>query len=900
MILINPLNQGFVTMRKLVLVFVAVSICVPSLQAQDQRLELPTYHLTVDPADLSALYESPYSNVRYPAQFSFAGEVLECEVRFRGETARLYPKKSWKVWFEDSANPVGVRELNLNAEYSDFSLMRNALAMRLYQFIGHPAPNTEHISLMVNDDFMGVFVQVEEPDQDLLRRYDYERGSLYKSENHGGSTAPLLDYDTYVWSWNKKVGGESDYIDGQRLFNQLLYLTYEDFAERISLLVDVENVLQYFAVAYAISSIDAVTKNTLLYFDPSGRLQQILPWDHDASFGNYWNGEYRPYFETISAHPHLNHHLLLQRLMEYDAWRESFWSKVRFVIEHGFAAVEAEIDSTYELIKSDVYLDGAKFGTNAEFDDEMSRLKGFLAARRSFLTDFPSVEKNLLADLYCSDPFPSPDADDRGVVFRATSRSPQAVVVEYITDLSSYEAWGEEITVQELALFDDGRHDDLQAGDLVYGNRLVLPKNYTGLVPYSFRAGGYSYPSNGLFYINYRATKTFALNVNHAGIEEYRHLQIGDVHRIRDEYFIEIINAGELNLNLSYCSFEAGEYFNRFMFPPETNIEAGTSLILSSNRDAAGDLFPDSPVFGNLFFAVSLGDTMKLLTPTLTVMTARVNETYSAVDLSIPSIVINEINYHSADDLDTRDWVELYNPNDASVDLSGWNFQDDDDDHSFVLPGGTLIEPRGFLVLCRDGAALESLLGVSCVGDFDFGLRNSGELVRLFDSDGLLVDSVTYQDDSPWPVEADGDGPTLELLHYSLDNADPMHWQASIPVGGTPGRANSVLVSPTSVASETDEGTPRSFSLLQNYPNPFNSKTHIAFHLPRTEHLSLEIFSVTGQLVATLMEGVYRAGSHRVPWDGRNDRGESAGSGIFFYRLKTETLQSTRTMVLVK
>ncbi|MCE2448301.1 MAG: T9SS type A sorting domain-containing protein [Candidatus Latescibacteria bacterium] len=127
-----------------------------------------------------------------------------------------------------------------------------------------------------------------------------------------------------------------------------------------------------------------------------------------------------------------------------------------------------------------------------------------------------------------------------------------------------------------------------------------------------------------------------------------------------------------------------------------------------------------------------------------------------------------------------------------------------------------------------------------------------------------------------------------------------MHWRASIPVGGTPGRANSVLAPPTSVASETDEGTPRSFSLFQNYPNPFNSETHIAFHLPRTEHLSLKIFNLTGQLVTTLMEGVYRAGRHRIPWDGRDDRGESAGSGIFFYRLTTETLQSTRTMVLVK
>ena len=105
---------------------------------------------------------------------------------------------------------------------------------------------------------------------------------------------------------------------------------------------------------------------------------------------------------------------------------------------------------------------------------------------------------------------------------------------------------------------------------------------------------------------------------------------------------------------------------------------------------------------------------------------------------------------------------------------------------------------------------------------------------------------------------------------------------------------------PTSVASETDEGAPRSFDLFQNHPNPFNSETQIAFHLPRTEHLSLEIFSLTGQSVATLMEGVYPAGRYQIPWDGRDDRGNPAGSGIFFYRLTTETLQSTRTMVLIK
>ena len=106
--------------------------------------------------------------------------------------------------------------------------------------------------------------------------------------------------------------------------------------------------------------------------------------------------------------------------------------------------------------------------------------------------------------------------------------------------------------------------------------------------------------------------------------------------------------------------------------------------------------------------------------------------------------------------------------------------------------------------------------------------------------------------------------------------------------------------SPTSTEGESGGGAPQSFDLFQNHPNPFNSETQITFHLPRTERLSLEVFSLTGQPVATLMEGVYPTGRYQIPWDGRDDRGNAAGSGIFFYRLTTETTQSTRTMVLVK
>jgi len=77
------------------------------------------------------------------------------------------------------------------------------------------------------------------------------------------------------------------------------------------------------------------------------------------------------------------------------------------------------------------------------------------------------------------------------------------------------------------------------------------------------------------------------------------------------------------------------------------------------------------------------------------------------------------------------------------------------------------------------------------VGDLGFGLSASGDLVRLFDSNGSMVDIVEYDDDDPWPTLADGSGPTLELKHPSLDNSLWENWSAS-DGNGTPGAVNSV------------------------------------------------------------------------------------------------------------
>ena len=150
--------------------------------------------------------------------------------------------------------------------------------------------------------------------------------------------------------------------------------------------------------------------------------------------------------------------------------------------------------------------------------------------------------------------------------------------------------------------------------------------------------------------------------------------------------------------------------------------------------------------------------------------------------------------------INPADWVELHNPTNESIAIGLWEFKDGNDTHVFIIPENQVLESGAYLVLCKDSLAFnDNFPNVSnFIGEFDFGLNGGGELVRLFDTEGLLVDEVNYDDSSPWPLEPDGNGPTLELIHPSLDNDLGVNWATSGNNGGTPGVVNSVYTADSS------------------------------------------------------------------------------------------------------
>jgi len=85
------------------------------------------------------------------------------------------------------------------------------------------------------------------------------------------------------------------------------------------------------------------------------------------------------------------------------------------------------------------------------------------------------------------------------------------------------------------------------------------------------------------------------------------------------------------------------------------------------------------------------------------------------------------------------------------------------------------------------------------------------------------------------------------------------------------------------------------FVLYQNYPNPFNPVTVICYQIPKTTPVRLEVFDVLGKKVSTLVNNLQAAGSHSVEFNA-----EHLPSGIYYYRLQTETFTSVKQMLLLK
>ncbi|MCF7805838.1 MAG: M6 family metalloprotease domain-containing protein [Candidatus Marinimicrobia bacterium] len=93
---------------------------------------------------------------------------------------------------------------------------------------------------------------------------------------------------------------------------------------------------------------------------------------------------------------------------------------------------------------------------------------------------------------------------------------------------------------------------------------------------------------------------------------------------------------------------------------------------------------------------------------------------------------------------------------------------------------------------------------------------------------------------------------------------------------------------------------PDKYDITQNYPNPFNPETQIDYQLPEESNVTIAVYDLLGQKVATLKNGNQKAGYYSVKWNGTNDRGQKLSSGVYFYQIRAGDFQKTRKMLFLK
>jgi len=276
--------------------------------------------------------------------------------------------------------------------------------------------------------------------------------------------------------------------------------------------------------------------------------------------------------------------------------------------------------------------------------------------------------------------------------------------------------------------------------------------------------------------------------------------------------------------------------------PIQINATSGTIYITTDGSDPR--LIGGNPNPSALIRPSSSSATINLPGPTIIKARARVGSEWSALTetyfttgspVATGDLVISEVNYNPlppqgsselavANGPSDFEFIELLNVSDKNLELQGAQLSpqvigDHLEGVSFTFAEGAVISPGGRIVIVANLNAFLARYPTTpnnvIFGEFSGSLGNSGEWIRLQNSEGVILASFRYNDTDPWPLQADGQGSTLQLtnLRGDIDYSNPLNW-ASFNLNGSPGIIEST---PFLGAADADSDLDGSTALLEYY-----------------------------------------------------------------------------------
>ncbi|MEQ9263924.1 MAG: CotH kinase family protein [Balneolaceae bacterium] len=720
----------------------------------------------LDPSNQLSKYE-------YPATFIFkkgieTDTVRNIGFRLRGNTSRSSQKKSFKVsfnTFESGRKYYGLEKMNLNGEHNDPSIIRSKISWDIFGEIGLPAPRANHVRLYINDEFYGLYINVEHIDEEFVQdRFGSNAGNLYKCLWPADLSFRTTNPKSYKFVSNgrraydlKTNREEDDYSDIAFLITFFETASDTRFENEIEDYLNVDGLLRWMAVDILTGNWDNYwynQNNFYLYNNPIENRFEFIPYDYDNTLGIDFLGQNWATRDINNWAPSGQNRPLTRRILEVEEYK----NRLNFYLNK---------------FTSEVFTEDALFA-------EIDRIKLL-------------VQNAASADTYRTRDYGFSLSDYHNSFDQALSGNPQHWFIKH--GLKPFITTRINSTKNQLELED------------------ITP---------IFRS---------VWHEVQQTQQGLALSVRASVVDE-------------SVPSVSLVISDTLSVELG---LEDGEYAIDYQFPEEIT-EFSFYLEATDSEEKTGR-YPNN--------------TERQIShkPLNTLNTILINEFMADNETGIQD---TSGKY--------EDWIELYNPTENDISLSGYYLTDDlADILKWPLPD-TVIKSKDYLLIWADNDEEEGRLHTN------FGLSNDGEELGIFFKDILetkMVDTLSFgvqSDDISYGRTSDGSD-TFKFFD------EP-----------TPGFANGTVTS-----AEPEQDIPSQLTLYQNYPNPFNPTTTISFSLSESSIVSIDVFAVDGRLVQNLTTSRYQTGKHSVRFDA-----SSLSSGVYFYRLTTPDKLLTRKMLLIK
>jgi len=246
--------------------------------------EVPEYSITCDPSEFQYMMYNWEEEIVIPCTVSHGGTVYgDCTMRIRGDTSRIYEKKSYRVEFPPDQPLMGRTSWNFNAEYLDHSYIRAWLFSRVLEEMGSPSFQISHARLNVNGDYRGLFILVEPVNKSFLTRNGINcEGNLYKAKIDGACANIHDDIDSLWAKMTNESSGMNDLAELIQSIENCPAEEFQAFMDSAFTMYGPDGLLRILAVNSAFANNSTYYHNYYLYNDVLGTGRwMMLPWDTD-------------------------------------------------------------------------------------------------------------------------------------------------------------------------------------------------------------------------------------------------------------------------------------------------------------------------------------------------------------------------------------------------------------------------------------------------------------------------------------------------------------------------------------------------------------------------------------------------------------------------------------------